>query len=61
MATLKRILEAARLIEPAAPPAAAPAEDADIDAIIRRAAEAETRGARAPAASAKASGAKAPP
>lgn len=54
MATLKRILEAARLIEPAAPPAAAPAEDADIDAIIRRAAEAETRGSRAPAPSAKA-------
>ena len=61
MATLKRILEAARLIEPAEPPAPAPAEDADIDAIIRRAAEAETRGSRAPAPSAKASSAKAPP
>ena len=61
MATLKRILEAARLIEPAQPPAPAPAEDADIDAIIRRAAEAETRGSRAPTPSANASGAKAPP
>lgn len=44
MASLKKILEAARLIEPTAP-AAEPssADDADIDAIIRRAAEAEAR------------------
>lgn len=49
MATLKRILEAARLIESTDAPAAAPAEDGDIDAIIRRAAAAESRGARPPA------------
>ena len=44
MATLKKILEAARLIErsDAETSAPAPAGDADIDAIIRRAAEAET-------------------
>jgi hypothetical protein len=43
MATLKKILEAARLIErsDAEISVPAPAEDADIDAIIRRAAEAE--------------------
>jgi len=49
MATLKRILEAARLIESTDAPAAAPADDGDIDAIIRRAAAAESRGAPAPA------------
>ena len=45
MASLKKILEAARLIEPAEP-AHAPAvgDDADIDAIIRRAAQAEAAG-----------------
>lgn len=48
MATLKRILEAARLIESADAPPPAPADDGDIDAIIRRAAAAESRGARAP-------------
>ena len=44
MATLKKILEAARLIErsDAETSAPAPAGDADIDAIIRRGAEAET-------------------
>jgi hypothetical protein len=43
MATLKKILEAARLIEPVAPPPAdAGSGDADIDAIIRRAARAES-------------------
>lgn len=50
MATLKKILEAARLIEssePPAPPAPA-AEDSDIDAIIRRAAEAESRATASP-------------
>lgn len=43
MASLKKILEAARLIErsDAETSASAPAGDADIDAIIRRAAEAE--------------------
>jgi hypothetical protein len=43
MASLKKILEAARLIEPAEQPASAPVagDDADIDAIIRRAAQAE--------------------
>lgn len=47
MATLKKILEAARLIESVDPPAAPPAGgDDDIDAIIRRAAEAEQRGGR---------------
>lgn len=48
MATLKRILEAARLIESTDAPPPAPADDGDIDAIIRRAAAAESRGARAP-------------
>lgn len=48
MATLKRILEAARLIESADAPPPAPADDGDIDAIIRRAAAAESRGARPP-------------
>lgn len=50
MATLKKILEAARLIEssePPAPPAPA-AEDSDIDAIIRRAAEADSRASAPP-------------
>jgi hypothetical protein len=43
MATLKKILEAARLIEPVAPPPADTGSgDADIDAIIRRAARAES-------------------
>lgn len=43
MASLKKILEAARLIERTEAPVseAGPAEDADIDAIIRRAAQAE--------------------
>ena len=43
MASLKKILEAARLIERTDAPVSdsAPAEDADIDAIIRRAAQAE--------------------
>ena len=43
MASLKKILEAARLIERTDAPVsdAGPAEDADIDAIIRRAAQAE--------------------
>ena len=49
MATLKRILEAARLIESADAPPPAPADDGDIDAIIRRAAAAESRGTRASA------------
>lgn len=51
MATLKKILEAARLIETVGPPQAPEASaggDDDIDAIIRRAAEAERRGGRAP-------------
>lgn len=45
MATLKKILEAARLIEPVDDPPAPPSAggDDDIDAIIRRAAEAERR------------------
>lgn len=44
MASLKKILQAARLIESTAPPAVPPpADDADIDAIIRRAAQAEAR------------------
>lgn len=44
MASLKKILEAARLIEPTVPAAeSSSADDADIDAIIRRAAEAEAR------------------
>ena len=50
MATLKKILEAARLIETVGPPQAPEASaggDDDIDAIIRRAAEAERRGGRA--------------
>lgn len=52
MATLKKILEAARLIESSESPAApAPAvEDSDIDAIIRRAAEAESRASAPPPA-----------
>lgn len=47
MASLKKILEAARLIERTDAPAgdSAPAEDADIDAIIRRAAQAEAAAA----------------
>lgn len=50
MATLKKILQAARLIESSESPAApAPAAgDSDIDAIIRRAAEAESRSAAMP-------------
>lgn len=47
MASLKKILEAARLIERTDAPVsdAGPAEDADIDAIIRRAAQAEAAAA----------------
>ena len=47
MASLKKILEAARLIERADVPASAsaPEEDTDIDAIIRRAAQAEAAAA----------------
>jgi hypothetical protein len=47
MASLKKILEAARLIERTDAPAgdSAPAGDADIDAIIRRAAQAEAAAA----------------
>lgn len=50
MATLKKILQAARLIESNESPAvpAPAAEDSDIDAIIRRAAEAETRSSTPP-------------
>ena len=50
MATLKKILEAARLIESSEPPApqAPAAEDSDIDAIIRRAAEADSRASAPP-------------
>lgn len=50
MATLKKILEAARLIESSEPPAPPPAaaEDSDIDAIIRRAAEADSRASAPP-------------
>jgi hypothetical protein len=49
MASLKKILQAARLIESTAPQAPpVPAEDSDIDAIIRRAAEAETRSSTPP-------------
>jgi hypothetical protein len=50
MATLKKILEAARLIErtDADVSVPAPAEDADIDAIIRRAAQAEAAISTAP-------------
>lgn len=50
MASLKKILQAARLIESSDPPPAPsePAGDSDIDAIIRRAAEAESRAAAPP-------------
>lgn len=51
MASLKKILEAARLIESSEPqpmPAEPAGEDSDIDAIIRRAAEAETRATASP-------------
>lgn len=50
MASLKKILEAARLIESSDPPPAPsePAGDSDIDAIIRRAAEAESRSTASP-------------
>ncbi len=43
MASLKKLLEAARLIEPADEPvrASAPVEDSELDAIIRRAAQAD--------------------
>jgi hypothetical protein len=51
MASLKKILEAARLIEPAEAHAAAPAstEDSELDAIIRRAAQADAGPPRAEA------------
>ena len=44
MASLKKLLEAVRLIEPTEPPvrASAPEEDSELDAIIRRAAQADT-------------------
>jgi hypothetical protein len=60
MASLKKILEAARLIEPVEP-ARAPAasDDADIDAIIRRAAQAETAASPAETAEPTASAAAA--
>ncbi len=51
MASLKKILEAARLIESSEPrpmPAEPAGEDSDIDAIIRRAAEAESRATAPP-------------
>jgi hypothetical protein len=49
MASLRKILQAARLIESTAPPTPpAPAGDSDIDAIIRRAAEAESRSSTSP-------------
>ena len=50
MASLKKILEAARLIESSDPQPAPsePAGDSDIDAIIRRAAEAESRATAPP-------------
>lgn len=56
MATLKKILEAARLIErtDAPPDGSAETSDADIDAIIRRAARAEAADAPAQASSAPA-------
>lgn len=41
MATLKKLLEAARLIERTEAPASAPTEDSELDAIIRRAAQAD--------------------